>query len=188
MHVHFFASHKLQSVFKSQSLPNSLKHFFGQRFDLAVWVFAMAFSALVSCTDSDPNPPMVNVAFSMAVQVTDESGLALPNAEVSLGTMTSTTNASGLAVFESAAFPSGRTLLKVNEPGFFPSLNVVDIKASRYSMDVVLHPSTTAGSFSGLAGGSIAVPGGGNVEFGVNSVVEASGAAYSGQVFVRPLI
>jgi hypothetical protein len=187
MHLHFFNSLRTPSVFKGHSLPNSLapKRFFGQGFGLAVVVvFAIAFSSLVSCTDSDPNPPIVNVAFSMSVQVTDESGLPLPNAEVSLGTMTSTTNASGLAVFESAAFPSGRTLLKVNGSGFFPSLNVVEIKASRYSMDVVLHPNTLAGTFLGLAGGSIAVPGGGNVEFGANSVVEASGAAYSGQVFV----
>jgi hypothetical protein len=165
------------------SLPlKSVSHL---RFGLGLAsVFFLASFMLVSCSDSEPTPPIENVAFSMSIQVTNDSGLPISNAEVTLGTLTATTNAMGFAEFEATGFPSGRSLLKVVEPGYFPCLNAIDIKASRYSINLVLHPSTMAGSFSGASGGSIDIPGGGNLLFESNSIVDDGGAAYTGTVQV----
>jgi hypothetical protein len=159
----------------------------------AVLVFALSlFSSSCredfessSTSEEYSQQPVVTVTGNVAGRVVDENQQPVANARISMGALSTETDADGLFVFQDAKMNQKGTFLKVEKSGyflgsrrFFPNANVTSY------VRVELLGKTTVGTFDAAAGGQVDLSSGGSVTFAANSIKTASGAAYTGSVRV----
>jgi hypothetical protein len=135
--------------------------------------------------DTSYQPQYVTAGISG--RILDENKLPVSGATVKAGSISVTTNASGLFNLSNISVDKNAGMVKVEKDGYFTGIKTIVVTANKENyVSLQLIKKTTAGSFSGTAGGSITVPsGGGTVVFPAGGVVNATtNTAYTGTVAV----
>jgi hypothetical protein len=157
------------------------------------FIFLLAVLTLASChrdTESEEQstasttfvPTVVEeVAASVLGYVYGLDGEPIADATVSIYSGTTTTNSEGVFEFTSQNMDGSGTYVKVTKDGYILGSDYIyPVNAATTFSYVQMMPLTETGSISASQGGTVAVAGGGSVTFRPNSLVDASGAPYSG--------
>lgn len=117
--------------------------------------------------------------------VIDESDRPVYGASVSSGSYTTTTDKYGMFKFRNINLSKENGSVKVMVPGYFTAYRTFYSVAGRINnVRIKLIPKTNSGNFSGAAGGTITISGGGKLVVPANAITDASGNAYAGMVSV----
>ncbi|MCT4664788.1 MAG: hypothetical protein N4A45_06100 [Flavobacteriales bacterium] len=117
--------------------------------------------------------------------VTDEEGMALSGATVSLGTASVQTDSKGLFSFEDAMVSKNHGVVKVKKTGYFDGSRAFGASEAGVDLAISMTKKKKVGTFDAAAGGVITMTSGDVITFGENSIKsEASNNAYSGAVDV----
>lgn len=116
--------------------------------------------------------------------VIDENNVPVEGALVQIYSGSTTTNKYGIFTFQNTKLDKNGTYLTVRKAGYFLGSDMVyPEKAETYS-SVKLMKLETGKSLDATKGGSIAITGGGTIDFPANAIVYKDGAAYNGIVNV----
>jgi len=117
--------------------------------------------------------------------ITDLNNSPVSNANVTGGTATATTDASGKFTLTKVQFNSDTIVVKVTKDGFFEgSKKFVANNHTVSNATVRLIPKIVSGSFSATSGGNITIQGGSSVNFSGGFVNASNGNAYAGNVSI----
>lgn len=117
--------------------------------------------------------------------VTDEEGMALSGATVSLGTETTQTDSKGLFSFEEAMVSKNHGVVKVQKTGYFDGSRAFGAPEEGVDLVISMTKKKKVGTFDAVVGGVITMTSGDIITFGKNSIKsEVSNSAYSGTVEV----
>ena len=138
----------------------------------------------------DPNSnPIIftyNVTASIGGVVVDENNNPVVNAQVTIGSNVSSTNAQGIFYFHDIQVDQNHGVIEVNKSGYFKGFRTV--RSTQNGLEytkIKLVPKITAGSFDNSVGATITVPGSSaQLIFEAGDVSYANGDPYSGQVNV----
>ena len=135
------------------------------------------------------NEPAVNdnemVVGGVRGNVLDENNQPVQGATVTCGTSTATTDRYGTFRFSNINLSKANGYIKVSKAGYFNgSRTFVSVAGRVNNVRIKLLPKTNAGNFSGSAGGTINITGGGKLVMAANAITDASGNAYAGIVNV----
>lgn len=138
----------------------------------------------------DPNSnPIVftyNVNASIGGIVVDENDNPVVNAQVTIGSNVSSTNAQGIFYFSDIQVNQNHAIVEVNKSGYFKGYRAV--RSTQNGIEytkIKLVPKTSAGSFDNSVGATINVPGSSaQLIFEAGDVSYANGDPYTGQVNV----
>lgn len=146
-----------------------------------------------SFTDNSPPPPIIEnyspevkpVTSSVVGEVYDISQVPVENATVRLGNATTLTDQYGLFSFENISMNEKGTFITVQQEGFldgsrrfFPRENT----ESRIAIEMITENYRP--SFEATTGGTVTINGTTGVAFAPNSIVNAGGEVYDGEVYV----
>ncbi len=166
-------------------------------------LFSMLMLALFSCrkdvnnvsveeiTES-PNEVIINydpevneVTATVVGFVTDENGSPVANANVELGSQTTSTNDRGRFIFKDQIMNSKGTFVQVFKDAYFNgSKRFFPKDESDNYINITLLDRTSIGTFPSNQGGLISSSEGIQLEFPANSIVNSSGETYNGTVEV----
>ena len=168
-------------------------------------VFAVAVIILlsfISCqkpinrVDPAPNPNLnpttetqVNdnemVTASVRGIVVNENNIPVQGATVKSGSNTTTTDKYGVFRFSNISLSKANGTVKVEQNDYFNAFRTFVTTAARiHNVRIQLIPKTNTGNFSGSAGGTINITGGGKLVIPTAAVTDAGGTAYNGTVNV----
>ncbi|MGH2553115.1 MAG: carboxypeptidase-like regulatory domain-containing protein, partial [Chitinophagaceae bacterium] len=117
--------------------------------------------------------------------VVDENDYPVTGATVSSGAFTTITDRYGSFRFSNISLSKANGTVKVVRNGYFTSYRSFYAVAGRINnVRIKLLPKTNSGNFSASSGGTVSIAGGGKLVVTANSISDAGGAAYSGQVNV----
>jgi hypothetical protein len=145
---------------------------------LAVGGFFFACSPL---EDPDTSGP---VSASLVFQVFSPSNTPIQGATITLGNLSTQTNAQGLALISSSQMPGGAQPFRITKADYLYHDGVLFVTDGQQSETVVLQDALLNGSFSSTQGGTVSVLNGGSVSFSQNSFVQTNGNSYQGTVNV----
>lgn len=140
--------------------------------------------------DTSPNtePQMVMdtpVNATLRGLVFDENGDPIESAMVILGNQNSITDQFGYFAFPASTVNGSGTLFTVTASGYHKAFQIFNCKeGAELFLSVNMIPKTLSGTISSTSGGLITVNGGASVNLQANSISDANGAPYSGQVDV----
>ncbi|HEX5003653.1 MAG TPA: carboxypeptidase-like regulatory domain-containing protein [Bacteroidia bacterium] len=150
-------------------------------------------TALSSCQKSDYDStavtgptPAATVTTQVIVTVTNTSGAALQDVEISIGTKMVNTDNRGHAVFEDITVNASRFVVKSEKLGYVSVVKGVGITSgtSAYYIKFILPGIPSPVAFSSSAGGTVNLNNGASVVFSPGSFADAAGNPYSGIVQV----
>ncbi len=165
-------------------------------------IFCLLFMiALSSCRDNiddvntkeDPYvPPIVNynpqtlpVNGSITGFVADEAGEPIADADVKVGTLSTTTDDFGHFFFNDITLNANGTVVTVKKAGYFAgSRRFYAVENERNRVKVEMLTKTFSESFNATDGAVVATNGGASVTFAPNSIKKADGTIYNGTVRV----
>ncbi len=119
-------------------------------------------------------------------RITDLNDQPLPDAMVSLGNKSATTNIHGLYTIKYSQFNTDRLKLTVTRPGYFKGSKTffANSNSTNY-LNIKLIPKTVTGTFAASSGGVIRIPGFVTILIDAGSVInEETGDPYDGNVTV----
>ncbi len=118
--------------------------------------------------------------------VTNETNAPVEGAIVQFGSAQTTTDEYGFFSFNNTSVVKNAAMVSVNKPGYFPGIKTfIASEGSSAFFRLKLLPKSSAGTFSGSAGGSVTLPNNMQVTFPANAVInEATLAPYAGTVTV----
>ncbi len=118
--------------------------------------------------------------------VTNETNAPVEGAIVQFGSAQTTTDEYGFFSFNNTSVVKNAAIVSVNKPGYFPGIKTfIASEGSSAFFRLKLLPKSSAGTFSGSAGGSVTLPNNMQVTFPANAVInEATLAPYAGTVTV----
>lgn len=117
--------------------------------------------------------------------VVDENNSPVEGAVVTSGTASTTTDRYGAFKFRNINLSKANGTVKVVRPGYFTAYrSFIAVQGRINNVRIKLLPKTINGSFAAASGGTITIAGGGKLVMPANSVTDASGNAYSGNVNV----
>ncbi len=154
---------------------------------------AVLFFAVNSCKKNDANNNNVIVPYEtgktittvVAGKVTDQTGTALNNVQITIGSTTITTDVNGSFIIPKASLGEKIGFIKATKDGYFAGSRTIMPKEKVINNIVIqLVKKTQSGTFTNASGGTITVATGGSIVFPVNAVVTKSGASYTGAVKV----
>ena len=126
------------------------------------------------------------VSASIFGVITDEGGIALEGAQISVKGYQTTTDVNGFYYFNNITIPQHATTVHVSKAGFFNGSRAMMVKAGqRHQFSLSLMKKENPQSFMSSNGGELSFAGGLKLSFPLNAVKnKTTGAAYAGQVFV----
>lgn len=128
--------------------------------------------------------PIVTTS-ELLVQVIDEVGAAVADANVDVYGYTKTTDANGVAQYRDIAIPSESCVIKVTKGTYHTANYVLNPSASdKFAVVVTLYSAPAAVAVSASDGGTVTAANGGSIVFQKNSFQTLSGSEYSGTVNV----
>jgi hypothetical protein len=117
--------------------------------------------------------------------VVDENNQPVAGASITSGSNTTTTDRYGVFRFNNINLSKANGYVKVAKQGYFTGSRSFVTTAGRiHNIRIKLLPKTNTGSFAGSTGGTVTLGGGGKLVMQGNTVTDASGNAYTGQVNV----
>ncbi len=129
------------------------------------------------------DPIIENITTSLRGQVIDENQEPVEGAVVKMGNLTTTTNQFGHFFFKNKTMNSKGQLVKVAVDGYFPgSRRFFPTPNTENRLSIELLPMVFDQSFDASNGGVLTLPSGGSVDFPDNSIADANGNAYTGNV------
>lgn len=129
--------------------------------------------------------PLVIVEGSLTGFVVDEAGEPVVDADVTLGGITTKTDAFGHFFYKDVDLNARGTLVRVNKDGFFPgSRRFFAVEDSENRVKIQLLTKSFNQSFDSSNGGLIEMNGGATVSFPPNSIQKEDGTVYEGTVRV----
>lgn len=143
-----------------------------------------------SCNKSDtPNKPPYKAEYvtaSIQGKIVDENELPVSGATVKAGSLSVTTNASGLFNLSNISVDKHAGMVTVEKEGYFKGIKTIVVTPNKNnSVSIQLIKKIAAGNFNGNSGGTVTVPSGGNIVFPSSGIVqEGSTTAYTGTVSV----
>ncbi len=141
-----------------------------------------------STTIQDPIVPFdagITITTVVAGKITDQTGAALNNVQITIGSTTTTTDINGSFMIPKATLSSKVGFIKATKDGYFAGSRTIMPKEKVINNIVIqLVKKTTSGSFSNANGGTITVATGGSIVFGANAIALKNGGAYTGTVKV----
>jgi len=152
-----------------------------------------ALLALSSCrkdkiTEDDQiiNPePAVFFNGSISGVIVDESEEGVPNAEVTFGTNSMTTDENGYFLFKNVSINEKGSLVTAEKEGYFYNAKFVGSRLNKTNYTKIkMIEKVLSGSFEATLGGAVSTNGGANVQFNNNSIKTEGGGLYAGTVNV----
>jgi hypothetical protein len=127
-----------------------------------------------------------NITTSISGRIVDKENKPVENANIKIGSATTTTNINGQFVIKDVLVKSNAAYVQVNKSGYFTgSRTLVATEASDNYVEIKLLPNTRIGSFNSNTGGTVSLPNGTSVTLPASSVVVvSSNAVYTGNVHV----
>ena len=160
-------------------------------------LLALGLMMIASCAenidtfDADPIIPTIpDFEASAFIEVVDPDGAPLEGVTVRLGNLVRTTDDLGIVHLEDVEM-SLSTYITADYSGYFHgSRRFYPSEGNTHFVRIMMLPSTVVGGFDAASGGSVTPGGGVTINFPANSVVDASGTLYTGQVDVasQPLV
>ncbi len=143
-------------------------------------------SELTSNTTETTNSPGITVEADLMGVVTDENNNPIANAVVQYGTNAgAVTNEDGIFYVRNQKFNQRGAYVKVNMPGYFEGSRRFYPKAGNESqVRIQLIERTMTASFQAEEGATIETNGNAQIAFSPNSIQDASGNLYNGEVQV----
>ena len=121
----------------------------------------------------------------VAGKVTDQTGAALNNVQISIGTTITTTDVNGSFIIPKATHGEKVGFIKATKDGYFAGSRTIIPKEKVINNIVIqLVKKTTSGSFTNASGGTVTVATGGSIVFPSNAIALKNGGAYTGSVNV----
>jgi hypothetical protein len=171
--------------FPITKIPNMKKFLF---------LFALAVFSFISCQKEnlppvDDTPKELELGAlataSATGLVTDEQGHAVPEAYVTFGNKSATTDENGVFRIEGAQVRENLAQVKVTKAGYFTGSRTFQPKTEpeRFVRIMLLKKNNT-GSFAATAGGRVELPGQVAIDFQADGIVDENGQPYSGTVQV----
>ncbi|HHM20402.1 MAG TPA: carboxypeptidase regulatory-like domain-containing protein [Bacteroidetes bacterium] len=161
-------------------------------------LFLFAFAACRKNIDEvttieDPyEPPIVHwtpqtrpVNGSVFGIVADASGTPVAGADVQLGNLTTTTDDYGHFAFNNVTLDARGTVVKVEKAGYFNGSRrffAVEDQTNRIRIELIEKSFDYA--FNATSGGYVETPDGASITFSPNSIAQADGSPYTGEVKV----
>ncbi len=141
-------------------------------------------------TTTDPliienfSPEVKPVISSVDGQVQDTDKLPVENATVRLGDLTTTTDEYGLFSFENVTMNEKGTFITVSQNGFLDgSRRFFPREDINNKVVIEMIQENFQSSFDATAGGNLVINGSTEVTFSPNSIVNANGEVFDGEVF-----
>ncbi len=158
---------------------------------LFVLVSAVAFHGCSENDDNNPNPHNGNFSdnFGSSVsrdfigRVTDESGAAIQNATIKIGTSTAMTDENGMFLINDANVYERFAYVTATKAGFMDGSRSIVPVSGRNHIDIMLVSSTPVGVVTAGETGTVTMPSGTKVVFD-GGFKDESGNSYSGDVSV----
>jgi hypothetical protein len=153
----------------------------------------LAGTLIISCkreNNADINPPaqvddITQVQAGVSGMVIDEKGLPVSGALVRCGAITTTTDRYGAFLFNNISLSKNNGSVSVEKSGYFKAYrNFVTSPATINQVRIRLLPRTVNGTITSGTGGSITLTDGAKLTLPANSITDASGNAYNGNVSV----
>lgn len=115
--------------------------------------------------------------------VVDENNQPVVGAAVTSGTASATTDRYGAFRFRNISLSKNNGTVKVVKAGYFNGFrSFISIAGRINNVRIKLLSKTNSGNFSGNAGGTVTIAGGGKLVVPASAVTDASGSAYTGAV------
>jgi hypothetical protein len=170
-----------------------------KNFGIFILLFALAFTACRKDIDevgggtTTPEPTFLEdyvptysqVSGDLTGFIVDEDDVPVQNAQVKLGTLTTTTDQFGHFFFTGIDMNAAGTIVQVEKSGYFAGsrrFNAVADVENR--MKIELLTKTFNQAFESGNGGTVDLNGGGTIVFAPNTIQKADGTIYSGSVKV----
>jgi hypothetical protein len=170
-----------------------------KNFGIFFLLFALAFTACrknideVSEVPTTPDPAFLDNYMPTYIQangdltgfIVDENEEPVQNAQVKLGTSTTTTDQFGHFFFTGIDMNAAGTIVQVAKDGYFAGSRRFNAVANvENRMKIELLTKTFSQAFESQSGGTIELNGGGTVVFAPNTIQKANGTVYNGAVKV----
>jgi len=145
---------------------------------------------VVSCKkdpDPNPNPPgsVDMVTATINGFVLDEFDVPVPSASVSLAGTTVQTDIYGGFAFGAKDVPANKAFVKVEKAGFFHASKTLSVQeGTNITLNMRLIGKGAPTSIMATSGGTVSHNSGASIIFPANGIMDASGAAYGGEVWV----
>lgn len=133
------------------------------------------------------NPQLsgINSTADFFGRITSQNGDIVEGALVEIGNKSTTTNSFGFYQIDNATVDQDYAVIEITAPTYFKQFRSFAPKASSLNMqDIQMIPIAYSGAFESSTGGTVQLPGGGQVIFQAGDLVLQDGSAYSGQVVV----
>lgn len=133
------------------------------------------------------NPQLsgINSSADFFGRITSRNGDIIEGALVEIGNKSTSTNEFGFYQIDNAVVDQEYAVIEVTAPTYFKQFRSFNPKETVLNMqDIQMIPQVFTGAFQSATGGTIQLPGGGQVIFQAGDLVSPDGSAYSGQVAV----
>ncbi|MBR9923288.1 MAG: carboxypeptidase regulatory-like domain-containing protein [Bacteroidetes bacterium] len=134
--------------------------------------------------DDPTDDPVTFVTGNILGFVGDESGEAVINADVRIGSKETTTDEYGFFKFDQVSLSANGAYLTVEKTGYFHGSRRFIPGNGTNNVKITLLEKEIIGSIMTSSGGEVETNGGAKVRFEAGSLLDASGNAYSGEVQV----
>jgi hypothetical protein len=162
--------------------------------NLLLLTMILFFGACQKSPSLSENPTVIAVLPDLATKVTssvsgfvtDENEVAVQNANVLIGTATTTTDKYGYFEANNVQMVQNAAVVTVTKTGYFKGIKTYIATANKAAFfRIKLMPKTNAGTVNGTTGGAVTMTNGLNISFPASAVVNAAtNAAYTGTVNV----
>jgi hypothetical protein len=143
----------------------------------------MLVSACAKDENNDLSGSNSTITTSIIGRIFDESGIALPGADVFIGNKSATSNPWGIYIIEDVVVPKDRSLITVKKAGYWDQVGSFKPKSGSVSYsDLCLYSSANTHTVDALLGGTITTSEGASIQFPADAFEKLDGTAYTGTV------
>jgi hypothetical protein len=162
-----------------------MKKLYSKHTAVIIITVIIILSACKKSSQSDPGDGNGSGTGTVQGVITDLNNSPVSKANVTGGTATATTDASGKFTLSKVQFSNNTVLVTVTKDGFFEgSKNFASSNNAASNVKIQLIPKKVLGTFAATSGGDINLPGGGSINFSPGFVTASNGNAYTGNVSV----
>mgnify|MGYP001489253208 CR=1 FL=1 len=130
-------------------------------------------------------PPVIKVNGHIAGLVVNENGQGIVGATVRVGNQQKETGPGGYFIFRNIVLDANGTFVRVDQPGYFQASKRFFAKANQMNYTTLtLMAKQSSGQINTSSGGTVTLSSGASVALVANSVVNADGFPYAGNVQV----
>ena len=126
-------------------------------------------------TTNTENNLSAPVIATLQGNILDENGQPAEGVQITVGSKTATTNASGYFRIINAALDKNASLVTAEKPGYFKAYRTFNATSAVNQVVIKLLKKTLAGSVNAITGGDIALSNGAKISLPANGVVKESG-------------